>query len=76
VGHCSPLCSRGSKFDRVRMLSGVTDDSPEQIAANTDIKQTDVDTKPSPLPLISPATANAEEAHNDDDAAGAAVNAC
>jgi len=58
------------------MLSGVTDDPPERIAANADTKQMDADTEPPPSPLISPATANAEEAHGDDDAAGVAVDAC
>jgi hypothetical protein len=58
----------------VRMLSAVTDNPPEWIAANADTEQMDVNNKPPLLPLILPAAANAKEAHGDDDAAGAAVN--
>ena len=56
------------------MPSGVTDDPPGWIAANADTEQMDADNEPPPSPLISPAAANAEEVHDDDDAAGVAVN--
>ena len=56
------------------MPSGVTDDLPGWIATNADTEQTDADNEPLPLPLISPSAANAEEVHNDNDAAGVAVN--
>jgi len=57
------------------MPSSVTDELPGRITANADTKQTAADNEPLPSPLISPAAANAEKAHNDDGAAGAAVDA-
>jgi hypothetical protein len=56
------------------MLSGVTDDLPGWIAVNADTEQMDADNEPLPSPLISLAATNAKEVHDDDDAAGVAVN--
>jgi hypothetical protein len=56
------------------MLSGVTDDLPGWIATNADTEWIDADNEPPPLPIISPAAANAKEVYDDDDAAGVAVN--
>jgi hypothetical protein len=56
------------------MLSGVIDELPGRITANADTKQMDADDEPPPSPLISLATANSKEAHDDDNAAGVAVD--
>jgi hypothetical protein len=56
------------------MLSGVTDELPGWITANADAEQMDVDDELLPSPLTSPATANAEEAQDDNTPAGAAVD--
>jgi hypothetical protein len=49
---------------------------PGRITADGDTEQTDADDELPPSPLTSPTAANAEEAQDDDDAAGAAVDAC
>jgi hypothetical protein len=56
------------------MPSGGIDEPPGRITANADGEQTDADDEPPP-PLTSPTAANAEEAQNEDDAAGVAVDA-